>query len=69
MMQFKGFRRVVKKLAKGRYHCARHQVTEYSSGRETDEWDAYIAGVTWTTGHSTPEEALTAMEALCSDLE
>jgi len=68
-MRFKGFKQAVKKLAKGRYHCVQHQVTEYQSGRVLEEWSAYVAGATWTKDHLTPEEALLEVEDMCSDLK
>jgi len=57
-MKFAGFKRAVKKVAEGRYHCVFYQLTEYHTGELNHKWKAYIDGKSWTDDHASPEEAL-----------
>jgi len=64
MMQIKGFKRALKKLAKGKYHHVKHSITEYHNGEIKEEWSAYMDGNDWTSGHNTPEEAIKEMKRM-----
>ena len=62
MMQLKGLKRAIKKLAKGKHHTVRHGVTEYKDGQIKDVWEAYIEDTSWTKDCNTPEEVVAEME-------
>ena len=64
MMQLKGFKKALKKLAKKRYHEVRHYITEYNDGDVKEVWEAYIENIGWTNGYITPEEAIAEMEIM-----
>lgn len=68
MMRFKGFKRAVKKVAKGRYHCVKQYLTEYNDGELRHGWGAYVDGASWTNDHNTPEEAVAELERMCENL-
>jgi len=69
MMHLKGFKRGVKKLAKGRYHCVKHQITEYNDGEVKHIWAAYTEDASWTKNCSAPEAALSELERMCTHLK
>ena len=63
-MNFQQAKKGLKKLAKGKYHCIRYELTEYNNGDLKQECSVYVDGQEWVEGY-TWNEALNKMKYKC----
>ena len=69
MMTIAEFKRRLKEIAGGRYHCAKIEVSEFSSGGFQIEYEAYIDGFSWGEKSTDPEHALRAMRSKMTEAD